>query len=182
MLENVLDSETIFWFCALSGSGLFLIQLMLGLLGITFLDETDDLEANNWLWLSRHTFTGFLLFFGWTAILCQSELGLTLLSTVVLAILAGIAAVVAIQLLYRSAKNLESAGTVFDIERVLGREAVVYQRIPKGGIGKILVRYHDITYEINAIALEEKEITSFSRVLILNKKDDNTAIVEGFLC
>lgn len=173
MLENVLDSETIFWFCALSGTGLFLIQLLLSLCGITHLDEMDHSGAEHWLWLSRHTLTGFLLFFGWTGIFWKSF---------ALSIAAGSLAAFFVRLIYRASKALESQGTVFDINHVVGKEAVVYQRIPQGGTGKILIHYHDITYEVEAVALDSREIPSFARVIIINKRDDNIAIVEGFLC
>ena len=173
MLENILDGETIFWFCALSGTGLFLIQLLLSLFGITHLDEMDHSGAEHWLWLSRHTVTGFLLFFGWTGILWKS---------IPLSFAAGLLAALFVRLIYRTAKALESQGTVFDIDYVVGKEAVVYQKIPQGGTGKILIHYHDITYEVEAVAQDHREIPSFTRVIIINKRDDNIAIVEGFLC
>lgn len=51
------------------------------------------------------------------------------------------------------------------------------QRIPKGGVGKISVSLYNFTHEIDAIAHNSGELSSFTRVKIIEKKDNNTVVV-----
>ena len=75
------------------------------------------------------------------------------------------------------ARKLHSSGTVFKIEDAIGQEAVIYQRILKKDKGKLLMSLNNLTREINAIALNEEEIPSFTKVKIINKVDENTVSV-----
>ena len=75
------------------------------------------------------------------------------------------------------AKKLRSPGTVFRIEDAIGKEAMIYQRIPKGGSGKISVSLHHFTYELDAISFEQEDLPSFTFVQIIEKFDEKTVIV-----
>jgi hypothetical protein len=75
------------------------------------------------------------------------------------------------------AKRLQSTGSVYRIEDAIGKDAYVYQSIPKGGVGKISVSLNHFTHEINAVSYDSKELPSFTLVKIIEKKDDNTVVV-----
>ena len=94
------------------------------------------------------------MMFGWTSLTCKKEFHLSPFWTVLFGFLAGLVALLASALIFRAAKKLCSPGTVFDLEDAIGKEALVYQRIPKGGVGKISLCLHDLTYEVDAVSLQ----------------------------
>ena len=180
MFQNLLEQDTIFWFSAIAGSGLFVLQFLLSLLGTSEGDdfgENGALDAAKIKWLSKQAFTGFLMMFGWTALACKNEFGLSLLLTVIFSFLAGLATVVITGYIFKGARRLQSSGTVFDLDKSIGKEALVYQRIPKQGAGKISISIDRVLHEVDAVSLNGEEIESFQSVLILKKIDNNTLAV-----
>jgi membrane protein implicated in regulation of membrane protease activity len=178
-----LQSGSIFWFCALAGSGMFVIQLLINLFVGTdpnnFDADTgsDAADVSNVKWLSLQTIAGFLMIFGWTALTCNNQFSLSLLPSMAIAITAGIFAAYIIRALLKLAKKLHSPGTSYRIEDAIGCEAYVYQTIPKGGRGKISISLQNFTHEIDAISHHLEELPSFTQVTIIEKKDDNTVVV-----
>ena len=191
--NNLINPDFVYWFCALAGSGMFLIQLLLMLFGISdpegfnasegsFSDHShdvgrDSLDARKFKWFSVQAITGFLMMFGWTAITCKNEFGFQNIATIGISIAAGIGTALMIRSIFKLAKRLQSPGSAYRIEDAIGKEAYVYQRIPKGGIGKISISLHHLTYEIDAISHNHEELPSFIRVKIIEKKDDSTVVV-----
>lgn len=190
--HELVRSGSIFWFCALVGTGMFLIQFVLNMSGVVDHEgfdmgdassqnihhlDVDPAEIRKFKWLSLQTITGFLMVFGWTAITCQSEFALEPATTIGVALLAGIVAAFVIRLIYRIAKKLMSSGDVFQIDETIGKEAYVYQRIPKYGVGKISMTLQNITHEIDAICRHPEELASFVRVKIIDKVDHKTVVV-----
>lgn len=183
-LNELIKEGSIYWFCALLGSGMFFIQFIINLFGgadqdsIGLDDATDaSLDAKNFKWFSLQAVTGFLMMFGWTAITCQTEFGLQTLSTVVISVGTGIFAALIIRSIFKFAKKLQSSGSIYRIEDAIGKEAYVYQSIPIDGVGKISISLQNFTHEIDAISLSSEQIPSFTRVKIIEKKDDHTVVV-----
>lgn len=173
---------TIFLFCALAGSLLLAIQVLLNFFGVADLDDaSNDSEVNDEMkfkLLSIQTIAGFLMMFGWTALACQKELNLSIMTSVFLSIITGTIAVIVLNVIFKIAKKLQSSGNTCKLDEIVGKEAYVYQRIPKNGVGKISISFQHLTCEIDAISLSENEIPSFARVQIITKKDDSTVIVK----
>ena len=170
-----MGKEIIFWFCALSGSGLFLIQFFLNLIGSD--SESDDNSADGFQWLSKQTITSFLMMFGWVGLAGLKEFGFSVPISVLMAVAAGMSAMLVTGMVFHFARKLRSTGTVFKLEEAIGKEASVYQRIPKDGVGKVSLALQEMTHEIDAISLSGEEIDSFSQVQIVRKKDDATVVV-----
>jgi membrane protein implicated in regulation of membrane protease activity len=166
--------DGLFWFCALAGSGMFLIQFLLFFLGA---DAEDDASSQNFKWLSKQAVTGFLMMFGWVGLASKVELGFTTLTATFIAILAGSVAMIITASIFNLARKLRSTGSVFRLQDAIGKEASVYQRIPKGGSGKISLSLHDMTHEIDAISLNGEEVNSFTQVQIIKKADERTVVV-----
>src|ERR1700722_8246555 len=95
--NELIKSGSIFLFCALAGSGMFLIQFITNIFGVVDHDNFDvseavsdnvhdtchdSADARKFKWLSIQTITGFLLMFGWTAVTCQNEFGLQNATTI----------------------------------------------------------------------------------------------------
>lgn len=180
---TLLERNHFFWFCALSGSGLFLIQMVISFLGIHH-PETDGetpgqeaCDSQKFKWLSKQGLIGFLMMFGWSGITCKEEFDLATAPTVFLSLLIGIITVIVTALLLKSTQKLQSPGSIFRIEDALGKEAVVYQRIPRNGIGKISLSLNHFTYELNAVSDQAEELSSFTRVHVLKKIDETTVSV-----
>jgi len=177
--STLINSESFFWFCAWVGSGLFSIQLLLSFLGGGIFDEDNQgLESTQFKWLSRHAITGFLMMFGWTGITCQKEWLLSSGATLSLSIGAGLFTMLLTATIFHFAKKLQSSGNVFNIEALVGKEALTYTRIPKESVGKISISFLESTFEIDAVSADQKEIASFTRVHVLKKLDDNTVVVK----
>jgi hypothetical protein len=168
-----LDGESFYWFCALAGTGLFVIQLVM-----TFVGDGlgEDLDVGNVKWLSRQALTGFLMMFGWTALTCRKEFGLSFFYVLVFSFAMGLLAICVSGSIIRLARRLQSPGSVFNIHDIVGKEGVTYQRVPLDGIGKVSISVNDMTQEIDAIAKEE--IPSFTPVKIINVHDTKTVIIE----
>lgn len=192
--NELIKSGSVFWFCALTGSGMFFIQFIINIFGVTDQDSfdaskatisehvhdagRDSSDARKFKWFSMQAITGFLMMFGWTAITCQSEFGLQNSITVGISIAAGMFTALILRYILKLAKKLHSSGSTYRIEDAIGKEAYVYQSIPKAGIGKISISLQNFTHEIDAISHNSEELSSFTRVKIIEKKDDNTVVVE----
>lgn len=170
-MNILVNSGSVFWFCALSGSGLFLIQFLINLFGM----GDSDSDIKQFKWLSLQAVTGFLMMFGWCAITCQNQFEVEILPTLVVSLVSGLLAAWMIHFLIGFTKKLHSAGSVYSIEDAIGKEATVYQKIPKGGVGKVSLALHHFTHEIDAVSREE--IESFTRVKIIEKSGSNTVVV-----
>lgn len=176
--QNLLSQNSFYWFCALSGSGMFIIQFLLSLFG----GISSDLEAGvedsaNVKWLSKQAVSGFLMLFGWTSLTCQNQFHLATSATLLLGIAAGALTVVLTGWLFKMTRKLHSSGTVFSLEDAVGKEATVYQTIPKDGIGKISISLHHHTHEVDAISQNNDVLPSFSSVRVIKKLSDNVVVV-----
>jgi hypothetical protein len=181
-LQTILSKDNVFWFCALAGSGMFIIQFLLTLFGIGHdHDMIDDghghFDVQNFKWITKQTLTGFLMFFGWTGLTCKREFAMSGTASAAWAAAGGFLAVFVTAFIFKMAKKLHSSGAVFNIEDAIGKEAFVYQRIPKDGIGKISISLHHHTHEIDAISMTHEEISSFTQVQIVKNMDDRIVAV-----
>lgn len=180
-INHLIHKDSLFWFCALVGSGMFIIQFLLSLLGAV--DHTDfdgthgEIDAGQFKWLSKQAITGFLMMFGWVGLTCIKEFELSLPITIGFSLLGGGCSIFITGLLFKMAKKLHSSGTVFNIEDSIGKEATVYQQIPKGGAGKISVSLYNLTHELEAISSHPEDILSFTSVRIIKKWDEKTVVV-----
>jgi hypothetical protein len=183
--NRLVNLEFANWFCALAGTGMFLIQFLLSTCGVSDQDRFDMRDGNDisehsdarkFKWFSIQALTG-LMMFGWTAITCQKQFGLQNISTIGISIAAGLFAALVTRSILKLAKRLQSSGNVYRIEDAIGREAYVYQCIPKGGMGKISISLQHFTHEIDAVSDHPEALPSFMHVKIIEKKDDNTVVV-----
>ncbi|MFA6915816.1 MAG: hypothetical protein WC222_05420 [Parachlamydiales bacterium] len=175
-INSFVNSDSLYWFCAVLGSALFLIQFTLNLIGTGEFSEFES-DSGNFKWLTKQALSGFLMVFGWTALSLKHEFQIQGIFNLSIAFSAGFLTILASGLIFRLAHQLQSTGTVFDIDKTIGLEATVYQRIPVKGSGKITINIENITREIEAISHHEQEIPSFSRVVVLKKADDKTVVV-----
>jgi membrane protein implicated in regulation of membrane protease activity len=185
--NELVKSGSFFWFCALSGTGMLIIQFVINIFGGTGQDNidvgetsdagNDSADVRKFKWLSMQALTGFLTMFGWTAITCQSEFDLQIVPTIGISVASGVLAALIIRSIFKYAKKLQSTGSSYNLEDAIGKEAYVYQTIPKNGVGKISISLQQFTHEIDAVSHNSEELSSFTHVKIIEKKDDNTVVV-----
>jgi hypothetical protein len=178
--KSSIDQDFFFWFCALSGSGMFVVQFLLTLLGSgenSDWDDSSNIDSLKVRWLSKQTIAGFLMMFGWSALTCKHEFALRGIASMAIAFVAGMITVLISGFIFKAAKKLRSSGTVFKLEDAVGKEALVYQRIPKDGVGKITISLHGLTHELDAISLGQEDLSSFIPVRIIKKADETTVVV-----
>lgn len=173
--------EPFFWCCALVGTGLFIIQLVLSLFGIDHNSIDDgveiDIDAGKFKWLSKQAISGFLLIFGWAGLTCRKECELSLLASYLISGVGGIATILLNGWIFKIAKKLRSPGQIFKIEDTIGKEATVYQTINRGGAGKISLSLNHLTHEIDATSYIDEDLPSFSSVQIIGKINNTTVLV-----
>lgn len=191
--SELIESGSLFWFCALAGSGMCIIQFIINIFGAAADQDGYDAgdtasdhahhgvrnstDIRKFRWFSMQAATAFLMMFGWTALACQSEFGLQNSATIGISTAVGIFAALIVRSILMFAKKLQSSGSSYRIEDAIGKEAYVYHSIPKGGTGKISISLQDLTHEIDAVSHNSEELSSFTRVKIIEKKDDRTLVV-----
>lgn len=182
--NELIRSGSVFWFCALLGTGMFFIQFIINIFGSVNQEDFDvgdathdSADARKFKWLSMQAITGFLMMFGWTALTCQFEFGLTIIPTLGISLAAGVFAAFIIRSIFKLAKKLQSTGTAYRIEDALGKEGYVYHAIPKNGTGKVSLSLQNLTHEIDAVSSYSEELASFTRVKIIEIKDSRTVVV-----
>lgn len=177
---NGINQSPFFWCCALLGTGMFILQFLLSFVGDTdneALNGGTETDSINFKWVSKQAITGFLMMFGWSALTCQNQFNLSKSITLMISAAAGLVMVFVIGFIFRSAGKLHSSGNIFSLEEIVGKEAMVYQRIPKDGIGKISVSLHQMTHEVDAMSDNGEEFPSFITVRIVKKANSDTVIV-----
>lgn len=167
------NATPLFLYPAGLGTFLFLLQGILMVLG---LDE-GHLDELSFKWLSKQALIGFLMFFGWTGLACQEELGFSFVLSLLCALLGGILSVFLTGSLMKLLRSFKSTGTVFNLENAMGKIGTVYQKIPSEGSGKITLILDGISHEILALSESCEEIASFSKVQVIKKHNENTVIV-----
>jgi len=70
-----------------------------------------------------------------------------------------------------------STGTVFDIQKSVGKQGKVYQRIAENKRGVIQVTLDDFCRELDAVSIDNREIPSFQSVEIIKVIDSRTVVV-----
>jgi len=180
-VSNQIIKESAFWFCAISGTCLFLIQLLSSLFGADLHPEASDGDLDThdgeFKWLSKQALTGFLMMFGWVGLTCRKQFDLGSLPTILFSLGGGLILFFFTSLIFKGAGKLKSRGNVFSIGKTIGKTATVYQQIPPGGSGKISVVLEGLSYEIEATSSHNEILDSFTEVQIINKVDEKTVSV-----
>ena len=141
--------ETVYFYCAAIGGGLLVLQVLMMLVGGGDTDfdgdvspdmDVGDMAASTVLFqLSLKTVIAFVTFFGLAGMACvQAEVSHS--TTVVVALVAGLAAFVMVGYLMQLMLSLQSKGNV-DLKSAIGQSAKVDLRIPgkRSGTGKVAV-------------------------------------------
>ena len=179
------------WGVTLAATLVFIIQTVMTFLGAdadsnfdvdvdTSMDGTDlsNIEGGSNLYTFRN-FVNFFLGFGWTAILLQDSVKSTGLRVVV-AVLVGVALVVAVMYLFKWLSSMQQSGNINVYKAAVGCQGTCYLRIPaeRSGEGKVQITIQGAVREYNAVT-DGDEIKTGTSVKVIEAVDANTLLVEG---
>lgn len=171
--------------CAVIGGTVMVCQFVLTLMGMADVDDfsgdvADDLPSSSdgtdgaehhhgstWLFgvVTFRTIVTALAFFG-LAGLAGSSATWEPLPTLVVAIVAGLAAMYGVHWLMQAISRLKAEGTA-RIQHAMGRHGTVYLRVPpqRTGAGKVTVNLRDRTMEYQAVTAAD-ELPTGARVIV----------------
>ena len=130
--------------------------------------------------LSLFTVRGLVAFFavgGWMGLALVKYTGA--IWAIIIAFLAGTAAMVGIALLFKAALKLQDRGNL-DIRNAIGKTGRVYLSIPPGetGQGKVTVMVQERLVELDAVTKSAHEIKTGAIIRVSNVIDSQTVLVE----
>ena len=173
----------VFWGCAVVGSLIFIVQMVLTLVGMDSSDMDVDFDGGDTMDLgggislfSIKNFVNFLVGFGWGGV-CFSEVIDNVWLLTVVAFAVGVAFVLMFFFIKKQTKKLEHNGA-FAINDCVGKTVDVYLRIPaqKGGKGKVQVSLNGSVQELDAMT-EGDSIASGKKVKVVSVVDGSTVMV-----
>ena len=179
------------WAVTLTASLIFIIQTVMTFLGAdadstdfdvdvdTSMDGADlsNIDGGSNLYTFRN-FVNFFLGFGWAAILLQKSVKSTGL-LVVLAVLVGVALVVAVMYLFKWLSSMQQSGNINVFKACVGCQGKCYLRIPaeRSGEGKVQITIQGAVREYNAVT-DGDEIKTGTPVRVSEVINANTLLVE----
>ncbi len=184
--------EMTLWLCAFGGSIFFGLRVMLMLVG-GFADDFDtpiddsgfDDTAGDahhseaaFKLISLNTISAFLMMFGWSGMSALLQFKMPIFVSMLIALVVGFASMLVTAWLYKMAMKLASPGADFSISETVGLKGTVYQRIPEGGRGKIQLTVNGFTRELNAVSQAQKDLDSFTTIVVIDTIDSDTVSVK----
>lgn len=194
--------ETLFLLCAVIGGTMLLLQVALQMLGLGHHDadadthdahdvghdvahdhhghsHSEEHSGSSWFagLLTFRTVIAGLTFFGLAGMAGAVEWGAEDPRTILVAFLAGAAALFMVSALMRSLSRLKAEGTV-RIQRAVGSRGTVYLTVPanKTGVGKVHLTLQNRTVEYQAITAHDALPTG-TRVVVLSVLSADTVEV-----
>lgn len=173
----------VYWVCAIVGTVVFVVQMVLVLVGMDSIDTDVDFDGADTMDLggglslfSIKNFVNFLVGFGWTGVCLADAIANKWLLGIV-AVAVGVAFVYMFFIIKKQTKKLEHNGA-FRIEDCVGKTVDVYLRIPgkRKGKGKVQVSLNGSVQEIEAMT-EGDDIASGQKVEVVDVVDGATLLV-----
>lgn len=178
--DFLLNSDQMYWALAIGGSVLFALRVLVMVLGLSNDDHqsaSDGDQDGHFQLFTIHSLTGFSMMFGWVGLGCLKQTELGPIWSCLAALGAGIIMLFITRSMFRMAGKLTSKGSDFHIEETVGLDAMVYQRIPATGSGKVHVTVNDTLRELLAVSEKNEVIDSFQTVHIKRIINDQTVEV-----
>ncbi len=188
----------ILWVITLASSLIFIIQSVMTFIGADAGDGgidgdfdggdlTTDVDSSSEFsdmgsgmnLLTFRNFVNFFLGFGWTAVLLHEKIQSTALLMVV-AVLVGVALVIAVMYLFKWLSSMQQSGTINVYKQAVGCLGKVYLAIPaaRSGSGKVQITIGGAVREYDALT-DGEAIPTGANIKVLEALDDHTLLVEG---
>jgi hypothetical protein len=175
--------EQVFWAFAIPFSGILIVLLITTFMGLDGgIDDGIDAEIDADAGAGFQFFTvknliGFFTIFGWVGIGCH-QMGMSAGATLAIAIISGLAMMLAMSSLFYFMSRLSEDGT-FKIQSAVGRIAEIYIPVPgaKKGIGKIQINVHGNVREMDAMTRDEELLATGTIVKVVEVLDGHILMV-----
>lgn len=176
----------IFAAIAIPATVIMLIQSILLLFGIGHDTDIDgdgvpDADPNH-DGLGLISVRGIVAFFsvgGWAGFVADAG-ALPVVISILISLTAGMLALIAVALLFRSAAKLQGSGNL-SIENAVGKTGKVYLQVPpKGqGRGKVSLLLQDRLTELDAVNDGDKALATGEIITVISVSDAQTVVVRG---
>ena len=182
--------ETVYLVCAAVGGTILVVQTLLLLIGLggddvdvhdvdvaSDFDHDGDSSDAFFKVLSLKTLTAFMTFFGLAGMAARVR-GWEPTPTMLVALGAGVVAVIIVAYIMAGLTKLQSKGNV-DLTNAVGTEGRVYLRVPaeKSGRGKVIVQVQGRKIECKAVT-GGAEIPTGSQVTVVSAPSQDTVEVQ----
>ena len=171
----------IFWVCAVAGSVVMAIQLLLTVFGGGDVDadafDADGLDASTLSDLfTLKNFVNFFVGFGWAGVTFSQYIESNAW-LIIVAVLFGLLFIAMFMFLYKKLMKLESNSAV-GASACVGKTADVYLRIPaaRSGKGKIQISLNGVAREFDAIT-DSPEIIPSGAVVVVEEDINGILLV-----
>lgn len=172
----------LYWGTAIVATGVFLLQILLLLFGFDtdadFSGGDVSFDVDGLSLVSIKTVACFLLGFGWTGVLCYTEITDPVWLAVV-ALSVGALFMLIVYWLLRQVLHLSQNAT-FSTSQSVGSVGDVYLRIPagRGELGKVMVSVAGSLHELAAQSADGSELPTGCKVRVVDAVDDLTVSVQ----
>lgn len=178
-----MNTETVFWAFAIVGTTFFLLRAILMYAGIgDDVDLNHDVSAggteHSMHIVSVNSVLAFAMTFGWSGLAALNEFGFTLPMAVASAFGVGALCMVGTAYLFSSVMRLQTEGANFELKDLIGKRTSVYERIPKGGVGRIQLNVGGMIREVRAVSDAPSNVESFQMVEVVDVVDTETVSVK----
>ncbi|UYQ92029.1 hypothetical protein MKQ68_18240 [Chitinophaga horti] len=176
--------EKIYWVVTIIFTLLFLLQMGITLLGGehdgSVGDADDAVSGDDGIGFQFFTLKNMLAFFtilGWTGLACINS-GMGNLGTLVISVIAGLAMMVIMSLLFYYTSKLSHSGTM-NLQNAVGQTGEVYLTIPgrRSGTGKVHIRIQGGIRELDALTDDLADLPSHSRIRVQQSLNDGLLLV-----
>lgn len=176
----------IFAAIAIPATVIMVVQSLMLLIGIGIDADFDgdgvpdaDLDHDGLGLISVRGVVAFFSVGGWAGFVCESG-GLPVFLSALIAFAAGLAALIGVALLFKSAYKLQGSGNL-SIENAVGKSGEVYIPVPpKGqGRGKVNVLIQERLTELDAVNEGDAALPTGAGITVCSVADSQTVVVKG---
>lgn len=177
-------SQQIFALIAIPATAIMLVQALLLLVGVGLDTDIDgdgvpdaDVDHDGLGLISIRSIVAFFSVGGWAGFVADAG-KLPLAVSILIALTAGVLALLGITLLFKSVYKLQGEGNL-SIENAVGKTGKVYLPIPPGGNGKVTVLLQERLTELDAVSEDKNVLSTGESVIIVSVADAQTVVVRG---
>ncbi len=192
--------EKVLWLIAIPFSVIFIIQVVISFTGIgggatdpgaDIPDILSDISSTGhdishsnedsgpgFSFFTIRNFIAFFTVFSWSG-LALNNAGTSMILTIILAVLIGVVAMIIISSLFYFTSKMADSGNVL-VKNAIGATGKVYLPIKanKGNVGKVMVTFQGSIREMEAVTLQDKDLSTNMVIKVTGLADENILIVE----
>lgn len=171
----------VYLFLAVVSSVLFTIRVVTLFLGVDILDLDGDGHFGDYGEIkdsteafdifSYQSILSFLMGLGWGGLTFHNNLGYGSVKTLLFSTVCGVGMALLSTFLMKALKKLNS-GSSEQVIPVSGKVGKVYVKIPKGGVGKVMIENKGRLEEFDAVSTDGVDLESNSQVEVLDSTND----------